>query len=398
MHLCLICDEYPPAIHGGIGTFSRELAEGLVSSGVSVTVVGVYAKRTMSISRTTEEIVNGVKVVCIPSASVLPNRARMIWDRIRLSYWLKLQHRKTPFDIIDAPEHIGWLAFGSPNGVPTVARFHGSQILFAHMLKRRPSRLFVLFEKLWIKRADFWVGDTDYAVRQTIDSAGISRRNYEVIYNAVDTNKFSPGSTTSVEQKQLIVFANSIHPRKGVRELVKAMEHVLQEHPHAHLIFIGKDIMFMADNRPYSAHVLEELASNVRSHITFTGWLERHGEVVEYLRRATVCCYPSHAEGFGIAPVEAMSVGKPTIFMRHGPGPEVIENGVSGLLCDSCDPSDIAKCILTVFDNETLAISLGEKARERVLEQFNKEKWVERNITYYEECINSYGRTGSSER
>lgn len=390
MHICLICYEYPPAIHGGVGTFTRDLAEGLVSRGITVTVVGVYDQNILPLSREIEENRNGVRVVRIPSASFLPNRVRMLWDRMRLTNWLRLRHFQTPFDIIEAPESVGWLAFGSPKGVPTVARFHGSQILFGHMLQRKTSKSFAFFEKRWIKRANFWVGDTEYALAQTAKLARLPIRTHQVIYNAVDTERFSPGDAKFNLRKKHVVFANSIHPRKGVKELAVAMELVLRKHPDAHLTFVGKDIMFMSDNRPLSQHILDAIDVNTRSHITFTGWLETPDEVVEYLRGASVCCYPSHAEGFGIAPVEAMSVGKPTIFMRHGPGPEVIEDGVSGLLCNTSDPKDIARCIIALFEDNRLAKSLGEEARKRVLIRFDKKTWIDRNIDYYKHCVSEY--------
>ena len=75
---------------------------------------------------------------------------------------------------------------------------------------------------------------------------------------------------------------------------------------------------------------------------SITGRMSRDDGVPDYLRKANVCCYPSHMETFGIAAVEAMSVGKPTIFSRHGPGPEITDEGVSGLLCDPHCTADIA--------------------------------------------------------
>ena len=92
-------------------------------------------------------------------------------------------------------------------------------------------------------------------------------------------------------------------------------------------------------------------------------------------------------ETFGIAPVEAMSVGKPTIFSRTGPGPEIIEDGVSGLLCDPRDPKDIATKLDAILDNSQLAADLGRRARERVLKQFNKKDWIPRNLEYYRRCL-----------
>ena len=81
----------------------------------------------------------------------------------------------------------------------------------------------------------------------------------------------------------------------------------------------------------------------------------------------------AHMETFGLAPVEAMSVGRPTIYSRTGPGPEVVEDGVSGLLCDPADPHDIAAKIDQILDQpRALAQRLGQAARQRVSRTFRQ--------------------------
>ena len=92
-------------------------------------------------------------------------------------------------------------------------------------------------------------------------------------------------------------------------------------------------------------------------------------------------------ETFGIAPVEAMSVGKPTIYSKTGPGPEVIEDGISGLLCDPMDPKDIAEKISAVLANSQLGETLGRNGRMRVEKCFNKNDWIRRNVDFFNDCI-----------
>ena len=90
-----------------------------------------------------------------------------------------------------------------------------------------------------------------------------------------------------------------------------------------------------------------------------------------------------------------MAVGKPTIYSRTGPGPEVIEDGVSGLLCDPFDPEDIAAKICALLDNQVLAAQLGQGARARVLARFNKKDWIGRNLAYYSRCLEKPGKPSS---
>jgi glycosyltransferase involved in cell wall biosynthesis len=94
-------------------------------------------------------------------------------------------------------------------------------------------------------------------------------------------------------------------------------------------------------------------------------------------------------ETFGIAPVEAMSVGRPTIYSNTGPGPEVIEDGVSGLLCDPFNPEDIAEKILKVLWTPGLADIMGHNGRERAKFLFNKSTWIEKNLLFFASCLRS---------
>jgi glycosyltransferase involved in cell wall biosynthesis len=238
------------------------------------------------------------------------------------------------------------------------------------------------------RRADSLSALSQYAMKETLALFGLEGRECRVIYNAVDVNLFSPGN--DLAEPGLIVFVNSIEPRKGVRELLIAMNEICSDYPHARLILIGSDSQPMVDGRTYSARVMDAVRPEFRSRICFTGRLDRGTGVIEHLRRASVCCYPSHVETFGVAPLEAMAVGKPVIYSDAGPARELIEDGVSGLLCEANSPESIARSIKRIFESPSLAEKLGRGARERTVALFGKEQWVQRNIDYYRDCIASY--------
>jgi len=174
-----------------------------------------------------------------------------------------------------------------------------------------------------------------------------------------------------------------------VRAMIVAMNEIHASHPEARLVFIGSDTQPKVGGRTYTERVMDEARPEVRARITFTGQLDRYTAVLDYLRRAHICCYPCQVETFGIAPLEAMAVGKPVIYGNSGPGPELIEDGVSGLLCDAQSPASIASCIKRILAEPPLAEKLGRNARQRALAKFSREPWIARNIDYYSECINS---------
>ena len=137
-----------------------------------------------------------------------------------------------------------------------------------------------------------------------------------------------------------------------------------------------KDLLFDKVNEKY------------RSRLFITGWLNSEQEVYNHLADSHVCVYPSHMEGFGIAPVEPMTLGKPVLFMKNGPGPEVIEDGVSGLLIDSFSPSDIAEKIELLFLNPNLVNKLSKNAQLRVKNKFQKDTvFLDNNKKFYDSVL-----------
>jgi glycosyltransferase involved in cell wall biosynthesis len=388
MHIGFVSDQYPPYPLGGIGARVTDLARGLVANGHKVTVAGVYP-RNRGILRMVDETLEGVRVVRLPAAPQWMRwRPGLLWERYALSAALRRFHREAPFDLVEYTDGFGWALFGTPPGVPSAIRIEGSARLFDDAMGVDGDRFTYWMEGQALKRAHSLSALSHYAKRETLRLFGLERRECAVIHNAVDVKLFSPGSDCA--EPGLIVFANSIEERKGVQEIVAAMNDICDSHPEAHLVLIGSDSQPLAGGRSYSGRVMDAVRPEFRARIRFTGRLDRYTGVLEYLRKASVCCYPSRIETFGVAPLEAMAVGKPVVYYNKGPGPELIEDGVSGLLCDATSPQAIAACIKRVLADPSLAQALGDAARARAVAMFNKDAWVGRNIEYYRECIASY--------
>ena len=103
--------------------------------------------------------------------------------------------------------------------------------------------------------------------------------------------------------------------------------------------------------------------------------------------KAAVCVFPSHMETLGLVAPEAMAMEKPVIFTKLGPGPEVIIDGETGLLCNPHQPEDIANKIVYLLSNPELSLQFGKKARTSVLERFEITNLVVQNIAYYRKIV-----------
>jgi glycosyltransferase involved in cell wall biosynthesis len=378
MHVCIICEEFPPAPHGGTGSSYRDLAEGLLSAGHRATVIGIST--TLPIRKIEEDLVNGVRIIRIPRA---PR-----WTGTRLRGWLERRilsarlRSSGPFDVTECSDYNGWLPRGALPGVPNIIRIRGSNLFFDAELGRDPQRFEHAQERATLARATHLASVSRYAADRTLALAGLTGRTCEVIPNGVDAAAFSPSPTVQRE-RGLIAFVNSLNPKKGIEQLLVAVNELLPTRPDARLVVIGEDTQ--PKGTEYLAALRERISPDLRARVEFTGRLPRE-EVAGWLRRASVVCLPSHMETFGIAALEAMSTGCAVVFTRLGPGPEIVEHEMTGLLCDPFDPSDIAHQIARLLNSPGLAESLGAAARARVLERFDKRGWVARNVAFYERC------------
>jgi glycosyltransferase involved in cell wall biosynthesis len=240
-------------------------------------------------------------------------------------------------------------------------------------------------ERKALQHASHFYSPSQWAADASLRVFGYQDRPCGVMPNAVDVDTFRPGEIEP--EPGLIVFANSVVPRKGVRELLTSVNLWAERHPNARLVVIGKDLGTVENGQTFSERCLNLVEPRYRDRVTFTGRLDRMTGVLPYLQRAQVCVYPSYIETFGIAPVEAMAVGKAVINSKLGPGAEILEDGVSGLLCDPMSPEDIASKIDQLLSNPDRASEMGRIARERVLERFNHHHWAEKHERFFSACI-----------
>jgi glycosyltransferase involved in cell wall biosynthesis len=92
-------------------------------------------------------------------------------------------------------------------------------------------------------------------------------------------------------------------------------------------------------------------------------------------------------EAMPMAWLEGMAMGKAVVASRLGPGPEVIDDGFDGLLCDPRQPEALAAQITRVLKDPDLRQVLGSRARERVLRDFSPQVMLERNLQFYRSVL-----------
>src|SRR5205814_2215293 len=107
-------------------------------------------------------------------------------------------------------------------------------------------------------------------------------------------------------------------------------------------------------------------------------------ELLGWYRRAAVCVLPSYYETFGLAALEPKAFGLPVVALTAGALPEVVEDGVSGLLVPPGDVPALAGAIVRLLRDRELCRELGANARERAANRFLLEEHFGANLDLYQ--------------
>jgi glycosyltransferase involved in cell wall biosynthesis len=155
---------------------------------------------------------------------------------------------------------------------------------------------------------------------------------------------------------------------KGIDIAIRALKQIIEDCPDVRLLVVG------------DGPARENLENQARSlgltgNVQFSGWVSPSA-MHELTARASVVLVPSRLEGFGLVALEAALMARPVIASHVGGLPEVVEDGVSGLLFDPDDPAALADAIKLLVTHSALARSMGRAGRRRALQRFSGARHV----------------------
>ncbi|WP_221621350.1 glycosyltransferase family 4 protein [Breznakibacter xylanolyticus] len=373
MHICFLSHEYPLWATGGIGTFIQTLGRALVRHGHRVTVVGIG--RSLVRQDFNDQ---GVSVVRLPMSRI--RYAQVIPNVIRIRKFLTSLYRELPIDILESSEAgLAFMSYQTP--YHKVIRLHGGHHFFAEAEQRNIHWWKGWQEKVSFKKSDAFIAVSEFVKSHTCKYLSYRQKPITVIPLPLDSTLFRPMPNVEVVAHSL-VFAGTVCEKKGVRQLLMALDKVRKRFPDVHLDIYGRD-WFDKEGKSYVDRLKKEISSSVLSHVTFHGAIMRH-QLPLIFASAELCVFPSHMETLGLVAPEAMLTGRPVLFSETGPGPETIIHGMTGLLCFPLDVSDIANKIIDAFEHPGHLTQIAEQGMIFAREKFDLERITIRNIEFYE--------------
>ena len=173
----------------------------------------------------------------------------------------------------------------------------------------------------------------------------------------------------------LIGMAGRIEPGKRQHVLIEACESLAAKCPDMYCMIIGG----VFDPEYANKIKLSVNQGPLRHRVIFTGFFDNPKQAMAAFNVAVLATY---CETFGLVLVEAMSTGTAVIGTRAGGVPEIIEDGVTGLMFEPDNSAELAEKILSLYTNKDLRSKLANAGRQSVKERFD-EKMHWRSLVAY---------------
>lgn len=289
-----------------------------------------------------------------------------VYQLFRLAWFL----RREKIDVLHA--HDLW---SNLMGVPAawIARtpvILASQRNLAHLPWYTPLRRKVI--RLLFRLSTAVIANSEAVRKLLIEEFGVPVGRVHVLRNGVDLDRFtsSPGDRRKIsgnltpEGKLILNVANMNSEVKGHAVLIEAARTVCSLVPEAKFVLVGDGPL-----RPGLERRAQECG--LRESVLFLG---RRDDVAEILSCADLFAFPSFVEGLPNSVLEAGAYGLPVVATPVGGIPEIISDGVTGLLVRPRDAQALAESILKVLKDPNLASRLSRACRARVHEQFSFDK------------------------
>lgn len=232
-----------------------------------------------------------------------------------------------------------------------------------------------------------WIVADSKAVLNQISSG----KKGSVIYPGVDIPSLLPKETPALLDRLqfsrapiLVGSLGRITYAKGIDVLITAAKTVIQSKPEVHFVIFG-GTFFGEENYKIELEQMV-LRAGLSDHWHWMGY-EKYAK--EYLHELDLVVFPSRREAFGLSACEAGLAGKVVIATSVGGIPEIIENGLTGLLVPPGNAKKLAESILYVVDHPVEAKLMGNNAKERIRDLFNLQRFRDEFLNFYRQTQQS---------
>jgi len=232
------------------------------------------------------------------------------------------------------------------------------------------------------------------SIREWLLEQGVDERKIVLIRNGIDMSVYHESLRTVALQRELqipsgtpiVVMLSRLNPQKGVEDFIKAAGLINRSHPEVWYLVVGEKLQFIdgvfSEDKEY-LQGLHDIAAEygVSNRIRYTG---HRLDTPDILANAAVSVLPSYSEGLSNTLLESMAAGVPIVATNVGGNPELIKDGLNGLLVPPHSPEQLAKAIISILDNPVRAKKFSINSRKLASGKYSLELMTAKTQAFYE--------------
>jgi glycosyltransferase involved in cell wall biosynthesis len=250
----------------------------------------------------------------------------------------------------------------------------------------------VRMDKLSNRLSHSIIGVSKHTSDHVVDIEKSPSSKVITIYNGIDFDRVKVSSSDfdskvrdefDARDKLLILTTGRLHPEKGYEYLFPAIAEIKKKTTKPFLWLIAGKGPF---DQEFRRQVTELGCDDV---VRFIGF---RTDIPDLMSAADLFVLPSIAEAFGVVFAEALYLGTPIVATTTGGIPEVVTNGVDGILVDPENSEALAECVAELINDNDKLKSFQNKGREKVIERFEFEDMTRKYEAVYEDLIMRGGR------
>lgn len=267
---------------------------------------------------------------------------------------------------------IGRLA-GKLAGIPVIIHTPHGHVFYSYF-SRVKTKIFILLERWAARWTDVIIPLTQKGVQEHLKQ-GIGRaEQYVQVVSGVDWDLLQDSNQLRHEGRRklgikdetvVIGFVGRFARVKGLDLLIEAAPHLILKFPDSLFYFAGMGPL----KEDYERRVKE---LKIQDHVVF----DEFQDVNKPLNIIDIFVLPSRNEGQSRTLIEAMYLKKTVVGSSAGGIPDVIQNGETGLVFQTGNPSDLADKLTEVLGHPEKRASMAEKAKKRAEDRFSLEKMI----------------------
>jgi L-malate glycosyltransferase len=219
------------------------------------------------------------------------------------------------------------------------------------------------------------------AIRRMLVADGIPESRTVTVHEGIDLGRVEAAPAGRLHEEfwlpheaPIVGNVAALVAHKGQRHLIEAAALVVRQVPDARFVIAGEGELRPALERQVKDHQLEK-------HIFLAGF---RPDVLSLHKSFDIFVLSSTTEGLGTSLLDAMACGKPVVATAAGGIPEVVEDGVTGVLVPPKDHQALADAIVMLLNDAAMRKRLGSAGLARVRERFSADRMLQDTLGVYQ--------------